>query len=101
MTAGLIACLQGPSFLSAWPLRYFGKISYGLYLYHYPIMLAGKGHAPTLVLIGVSFTAAAISYEFVEKPFLKLKARASTSASGSSLTVASNSKRPSIIGHTV
>jgi peptidoglycan/LPS O-acetylase OafA/YrhL len=75
LTAGLISCLQGPSFLAAAPLRYIGKISYGLYLYHFPIMLAGKGHAPTLVLIGVSVVAAAVSYKYVEMPFLRLKDR--------------------------
>jgi peptidoglycan/LPS O-acetylase OafA/YrhL len=75
LTAALIACLQGQSFLSASPLRYIGRISYGLYIYHWPILLAGNGHAPKVVLVGLGLIVAVLSYEFVEKPFLRLKDR--------------------------
>jgi peptidoglycan/LPS O-acetylase OafA/YrhL len=73
--------------LSLSPIRYTGKISYGLYLYHLPIIslgLAWKAHTPfhavasvvyAVGLMVLSFAIAALSFEFVEKPFLKLKDR--------------------------
>jgi peptidoglycan/LPS O-acetylase OafA/YrhL len=86
-TAGLIICLSSPvatsiSLLRVPPLRYVGKISYGLYLYHWPIFMLGekwKFHTPfhlyAAALIVLIFAVAALSYEFVEKPFLSLKER--------------------------
>jgi peptidoglycan/LPS O-acetylase OafA/YrhL len=78
-TAVLILTLQGPSILGCAPLRYIGKISYGLFLYHVPIIVLGHkwvhGIAGNTILIALAFAAAALSYEFVEKPFLRLKDR--------------------------
>lgn len=84
-TAVLIVCLQRPGLLtkalSVSPMRYVGKISYGLYLYHFPIFIVGgttKPNAPVshvLVAIAVTVVVAVLSYEFVEKPFLRLKGR--------------------------
>ncbi len=84
VTALLIVCLQygGPIFglMASSPVRYTGKISYGLYLYHWPIFILGESfkiHTPfhlyAVALIAVIFIAAAVSYEFVETPFLRLK----------------------------
>jgi peptidoglycan/LPS O-acetylase OafA/YrhL len=66
-------------------LRWIGRRSYGLYLYHYPIFVAleslrmPKSNANlvlvTLLRFSVSFGIAAISYRFLEMPFLKRKAR--------------------------
>jgi peptidoglycan/LPS O-acetylase OafA/YrhL len=75
ISAGLIVCLQGPSFLAMSPLRYIGKISYGIYLYHCPIVIYGRPYTSSLLLIGLSVIVAALSYEFFEKPILGLKAR--------------------------
>jgi peptidoglycan/LPS O-acetylase OafA/YrhL len=86
VTAGLIGCLQHQSavggLLSSSPLRYTGKISYGLYLYHWPIFILGESlkihlpfHLYAAALIALIYAAAVISYEFVEKPFLRLKDR--------------------------
>jgi peptidoglycan/LPS O-acetylase OafA/YrhL len=54
-----------------------GKISYGLYLYSLPILILAKSpkliHVPSVAVIMISFIAAVVSYEFVEKPFLRLK----------------------------
>jgi peptidoglycan/LPS O-acetylase OafA/YrhL len=82
LTVGTIACLHGGgravSALSWAPLRYVGKISYGLYLYSMPIFIIAKSHfphMPTVVMVPVIFLAAALSYEFVEKPCLRLKGR--------------------------
>jgi peptidoglycan/LPS O-acetylase OafA/YrhL len=85
-TAVLVACtLHGGATISALslpPVRYIGKISYGLYLYHSPIFFIGEAHKVHLpfylyglALIALVFSAAALSYEFVEKPFLRLKDR--------------------------
>ena len=62
--------------LSFSPVVYIGRISYGLYLYSVPICFLGaiKGINP-LLLITLSFIAAALSYELVERPILKLKDR--------------------------
>ena len=61
-------------------LAYLGKISYGLYVYHFPIIWF-VGHelgsmsfylkAPILLVITIM--VAAISFRFLEQPFLKLK----------------------------
>jgi len=63
--------------------RWIGRRSYGLYLYHYPIFVAFEGlRVPknnanlvlvTLLRFSVSFAIAAISYRFLEMPFLKRK----------------------------
>jgi peptidoglycan/LPS O-acetylase OafA/YrhL len=85
-TAILIVCTNqsGPvtATLSATPIRYIGKISYGLYLYHIPIFLLAEEHKIRLpfYLYGVGilvliFATAILSYEFVEKPILSFKRR--------------------------
>lgn len=74
-------------------LIFFGKISYGLYVYHWPIYLflfpyfkrllsADKNLSLLLPdLIAATFVTliaifiSILSYRFIEKPFLKLKAR--------------------------
>jgi peptidoglycan/LPS O-acetylase OafA/YrhL len=61
--------------LSWSPLRYTGRISYGLYLYHWPIFLVltvprtGLSPVPLLVVrFAVTFLAADLSYRLIEKP---------------------------------
>ena len=66
----------GPvAWLLAWsPLRHLGRISYGVYLYHWPVFLAlrEKAHIDhwSLLLIGGSITIvlAELSYRFLEMP---------------------------------
>jgi len=69
------------------PMRMLGKISYGLYLFHVPVMMIGVrllydnsslGYWPAHIIIllgggGVSFLLAYLSYHFYEKRFLRLK----------------------------
>lgn len=74
-------------FLDWAPLRYLGKISYGLYIYHFPmIWLVGliREHGvseesahPIIFIVSFIGTVgiASLSYFILEKPFLKLKDR--------------------------
>ena len=84
LTAGLIVYLQRSNALTtalSWePAVYVGKISYGLFLYHVPIFYLGERFKPVAPfhlyaagLIALTFVAAALSYEFVEKPVLQAR----------------------------
>jgi len=62
------------------PLVWVGRISYGLYLWHWPIMLLmypRDGTIPSLArsaaMAGGSFLAASLSFYFLERPFLSRK----------------------------
>ena len=73
--------------LSIKPLVFVGKISYSLYLWHWPILSLLRSESgaelsagATLVAIAISFAAAILSYYFVEQPF-----RGSTRSPGSLL----------------
>ncbi len=64
------------------PLMYLGTVSYGLYLWHFPIFELVKDAQPDLafrylvvIQFAMSLAAASISYRFVERPFLSLKSR--------------------------
>lgn len=81
-TAWVIVAAMQPGWLkralSLRALTYTGKISYGLYLWHVPIVMLGPKfiHGTlSLLLIPLSFAVAALSHAFIEKPFLRLKAR--------------------------
>jgi peptidoglycan/LPS O-acetylase OafA/YrhL len=91
-TAVLIIGLQHAGLTTAAlalpPVRYTGRISYGLYLYHWPLFILGekwKTHAPfhlyAVGLVTLIFVTAALSYEFVEKPILGVKGRLALSRS--------------------
>jgi peptidoglycan/LPS O-acetylase OafA/YrhL len=63
-------------------LVYLGQISYGIYLYHYPIYfiidtLTGKGGALWVIALKVtaSIVVASLSWRWVESPILRLKSR--------------------------
>ncbi len=68
------------------PLVWIGKISYGLYLWHFPVFEASKrlfeGRMSPLIyqMVGVAITVlvAAASFYWLEKPFMKFRRRAST-----------------------
>jgi peptidoglycan/LPS O-acetylase OafA/YrhL len=75
----LIACtLNGDFWLRITrPLRYLGTISYGIYLWHLPVVLSLKrinGLSPSNALaltIGLAIVFAAISWHFFEKPLIE------------------------------
>jgi hypothetical protein len=73
-------------FLSLPPMLFIGRISYSLYLWHWPVfvlpaylMVRDTTPAETTVLIGMAVLLAAISWRFVEQPFRK-KRQAAASA---------------------
>lgn len=62
-------------FFSLSPLEWVGKRSYGIYLWHWPLLVLIKlwlPHAPMwtygLILVPATFTIAALSYRFIEQP---------------------------------
>ena len=88
-TAALLLCLRlnskgvVPTLLRLRPIAWTGRISYGLYVYHYPIyhILAGvfPGVGPrhprlfAILQISCSYAVAAASLYLVERPFLRIK----------------------------
>lgn len=70
--------------LSLAPMVFLGRISYSLYLWHFPIFVlfglntVGRHHAvlPALAAIASALVCATASYYFVELPFLRRKRRA-------------------------
>jgi peptidoglycan/LPS O-acetylase OafA/YrhL len=75
----LIACAEGTwtgRLLSTWPLVAIGKISYSLYLWHWPIIVFYKirvgpalGLFDAVLVIVLSVFIATLSYAYVEQPF--------------------------------
>ena len=60
------------------PLVYIGRISYGVYLYHWPVYLwldqsrTGLDGWPLLALrLAVTFTLAILSYHLIERPIMR------------------------------
>ena len=63
VVAGL-AVIAAPRVLGIRPLAYVGRISYGLYLWHFPLAVV----LPTALAIPATFVVATMSYRLVEVP---------------------------------
>lgn len=81
--------------LSTRPLVLLGRISYGVYLYHWPLFLVidqahtGLRGVPLLaVRLAVTFTAAYVSWRFVEEPIRRGKWLTSWRGAAATATVA-------------
>jgi peptidoglycan/LPS O-acetylase OafA/YrhL len=67
--------------LSFTPLAWVGRISYGLYLWHWPVrgFVYGKSTEPsikqTITAIALSFAITCFSFYLIERPFLRWKKR--------------------------
>jgi peptidoglycan/LPS O-acetylase OafA/YrhL len=66
--------------LSLPPLTYTGRLSYSWYLWHFPVLFLFRSHMPLsqfdeLAVAASTYPIAMASYHFVERPFLRLKAR--------------------------
>ena len=79
--AALIDLLTG---LDRWPrpLIYLGKISYGLYVFHFAVIVLTETYLRNLrhsvrmvVAMAITMAVASLSYRFLETPFLRLKER--------------------------
>ena len=62
------------------PLRWIGKISYGLYLWHFLMYEFARetfssAEMQIVVSLALAFVVSALSYYLIETPFLKLKSR--------------------------
>lgn len=77
--------------LNQGPIKFLGKISYSLYLYHFVVMLTFAYAMPTTVpywitavsAFAVSILVAAVSYTVIEKPSMRLGKLVSSKWSGS------------------
>jgi peptidoglycan/LPS O-acetylase OafA/YrhL len=74
--------LELPSRLLAWrPLAALGRRSYGVYLFHFPLVAGvivprlGPGPVAAAVAVAGSTLIACASYRYLEAPFLRLKVR--------------------------
>jgi peptidoglycan/LPS O-acetylase OafA/YrhL len=66
-------------------LRWIGRRSYGIYLYHFPIFIALgiliREHSPvnyflvTALRVALTIFVAEVSYQFIERPVLRFKKR--------------------------
>lgn len=96
------APLAADRILTAAPARYLGDISYGLYLWHWPLLVLylqgtgaeSVGFGTGALIIGVATVLAAITHEFVEKPLARRRggarrqARITVACTAAVLTVA-------------
>ncbi|MHA6618071.1 acyltransferase family protein [Pseudonocardia sp. DLS-67] len=96
------APLAADRILTAAPARYLGDISYGLYLWHWPLLVLylqgtgaeSVGFGTGALIIGVATVLAASTHEFVEKPLARRRggtrrqARITVACTAAVLTVA-------------
>jgi peptidoglycan/LPS O-acetylase OafA/YrhL len=76
---------RSPALFTAFPMRRIGIVSYGIYVYHLPLLILSGTFAAALgifmvpIYLLITYVIAEISYRYLETPFLCLKDRASGS----------------------
>jgi peptidoglycan/LPS O-acetylase OafA/YrhL len=105
----LLAVLAGPPQVLSWLLEFpvlvwIGRVSYGMYLWHFPIMTVGNtvlgSRLPwqwvSTVNVTATFLAAALSFYGIERPFLRLKDRLQRKTAAAERQEEETSARPQI-----
>lgn len=99
--AVILEALHGSAPLEIAAIRYLGRISYGVYLWHFAIVMVWREQVMALPLPlrlgGVLLSTlllASVSYHVVERPFLRLKGRLGRVHRRGAVTVAASPVRP-------
>jgi peptidoglycan/LPS O-acetylase OafA/YrhL len=72
----IVGCqVAGPvrAVLSTWPLRALGRISYGVYLYHWPVFV--WYHGPLVARLAITLALATTSFVAIEQPVRERRVR--------------------------
>jgi peptidoglycan/LPS O-acetylase OafA/YrhL len=94
-TAGAVLAVAGcPKQIGWGPLAHIGRISYGLYLWHFLFIWWGL---PWPVVFALAFMAAEVSYVAIERPFLRLKDRFRPAAPAPSAAFVDKAPEPAAI----
>jgi peptidoglycan/LPS O-acetylase OafA/YrhL len=87
--AGAIWCRPLPLrlLLEAAPLRWTGRVSYGVYLWNIPFFVMASdlpllGWQQAIVMLAATFPVASLSYYVMERPILRLKDQTGLPLSG-------------------
>ena len=114
--ASIVATETSATWLAARPLRFIGRVSYSFYLLHWPILYVvaiaalmlgfPHGHVGNLMVCFLSIAAcllvSALSYEYMERPFMRLGSsltgRADAAAGTSIDRKSSSDARPALQG---
>ena len=86
-----LTSMHGLKWMDSKPIAYLGKISYSTYLYQQILLPLVRPHLPrSIALAGcflVIWAVSALSYEIVERPFVRLKERFETVKVNPTMTV--------------